>query len=189
MTIPFLPVTIPVLSTERLRLRPPTRADAPAIQRHFARWEIIQWLTTQVPWPYPEGGADFYLDEVLLPHIESGLALAWAITHGSDELVGLIEYRRDPGELGHRGFWLAEHLHGQGLMSEAIGAVQDWLFTEGDVERLEVTNSVGNVRSRRVKEKTGARFLGTFDSAFHNGEAVGERWEITAEAWLATRSG
>ncbi len=51
----------PPLETERLLLKPIELADAPAIQRLFPRWEIVQYLDTWVPWPYPPDGAERYL--------------------------------------------------------------------------------------------------------------------------------
>ena len=44
------------LETERLVLRPFTQADAPAVQRGVAHYEIARNLLT-VPWPYPPDGA------------------------------------------------------------------------------------------------------------------------------------
>ena len=39
----------PTLQTERLVLRPLALSDAPAIQRHFNNWNIIQHLAQVVP--------------------------------------------------------------------------------------------------------------------------------------------
>jgi [ribosomal protein S5]-alanine N-acetyltransferase len=39
----------PTLHTRRLILRPVALPDAPAIQRHFNNWNIIQNLATVVP--------------------------------------------------------------------------------------------------------------------------------------------
>ena len=51
----------PTLQTERLILRPLAMSDAPAIQRHFNNWNIIQHLAQVVPWPYPENGAEIFI--------------------------------------------------------------------------------------------------------------------------------
>ena len=48
----------PILTTERLMLRPLALSDAPAIQRHFNNWNIIRNLAAVVPWPYPADGAE-----------------------------------------------------------------------------------------------------------------------------------
>jgi hypothetical protein len=52
---------IPVLESERTWLRPYGLADAPAVQRCFPTWEVVRFLSTQIPWPYPEDGAATYL--------------------------------------------------------------------------------------------------------------------------------
>ena len=70
----------PVLETERLRLRPVTLDDAPAIQRYFGTWAVIQHLSTQVPWPYPPDGALRFLEDTLLPDVAAGKCLFWGIT-------------------------------------------------------------------------------------------------------------
>src|SRR5258708_26229418 len=51
----------PRLQTERLILRPLAPSDAPAIQRHFNNWNIIQHLASVAPWPYPEDGAETFI--------------------------------------------------------------------------------------------------------------------------------
>ena len=51
-----MPAT-PVLETPRLILRPMRAGDVPAIQRRFPKWEIVQYLHDEVPWPYPDDGA------------------------------------------------------------------------------------------------------------------------------------
>ena len=57
------PALVP-LETPRLWLRLLTMADAPAIQRRFARWEIVRLLNGRVPWPYPADGALQFLNAI-----------------------------------------------------------------------------------------------------------------------------
>ena len=140
-----------------------------------------------MPWPYPEDGVESFLRDVLLPNIDQGKAMAWALVpkeHG--QAVGLLEWRRDDSAVDSRGFWLARAFWGQGLMTEAVTAFQDWVFTEGGETRLEVRNAVENVGSRRIKEKTGAVYLGRVGCAHHEGDEA-ELWEVTAERWRALR--
>lgn len=180
----------PTLETERLILREVTLADAPAIQRHFGTWAVIQHLSTGVPWPYPDDGALTFLTERLLPALDKGECLYWGITlkGGADEVIGGIEYREEERPEGNRGFWLGEPYWGRGYMTEAVVAVQDHLFFELGVERMVVVNSADNPASRRVKEKTGARFLDTVQIMHHHGgDATSERWEVTREAWAKLR--
>lgn len=180
----------PALTTARLILRPVTLDDAPAIQKHFNNWNIIKRLTTMVPWPYPDDGAEAFLRDIALPKVEAGKAHMWGIVEkdGDDGLIGLVDYHaeyQDDG--GNRGFWLAEPYWGRGYMSEAVGAIQDWLFFEKGLESIIVVNAVDNIGSRRVKEKTGAKFIRNGKLLHRSGTEDTEIWEVTKESWAAYR--
>jgi hypothetical protein len=41
-----------------------------------------------------------------------------------------------------------------------------------------------NAASRRVKQKTGAEFVGYIELSHHNGQSKSERWRVTRENWL-----
>ncbi len=179
----------PELRTERLRLRQVRLVDAPAIQRWFAHWSIIEHLSSEVPWPYPDDGAETFVREIALPQSAAGEALHWAITlaEAPDELIGSINFLFTDTGLGNRGFWLAEHLWGQGLMTEAVEAVQDHLFFELKLDRIVVFNAAENAASRRVKEKTGGRRVGTKRIEHVSGFSDSDAWEITRADWTQLR--
>jgi len=183
-------VKTPILTTDRLILRPVTLSDAPAIQKYFNNWNIIKNLTTDVPWPYPDDGAEYFLKNIALPKVAEGSSQMWGIYIKDclDELVGIIEYHfnNDLGG-GNRGFWLAEPFWGKGYMSEAVTAVQDYLFFELGINRIIVVNAKSNIGSRRVKEKTGAKFISHCKLEHRNGETESEKWEITFESWATIR--
>jgi hypothetical protein len=48
---------IPILESRRLTLRPLDVSDSDAVQRVFPRWEIVQFMSRMIPWPYPADGA------------------------------------------------------------------------------------------------------------------------------------
>ena len=85
----------------------------------------------------------------------------------------------------NRGFWLGKPFWGQGIMTEAVTPVMDYAFNELGFDKLIFSNALGNNKSRRVKEKTGARFIGTraakfVDPAYNEAET----WELTKGEWL-----
>ena len=180
-------MTVP-LESERLLLRPVTLADAPSLQRHFAHWSIIGRLSTAVPWPYPDDGMVTHLAGHVLPGVDAGRLMAWSLVPKqgtlAGEAAGLLVYRLHSDD--HRGFWLAESLWGQGLMTEAITCFQDHVFFDLGVERLVVHNAVANLASRRVKEKTGAVWLAHVQID-HRGGSDAEQWEITRDRWAELR--
>lgn len=182
-------VTYPPLDTPRLLLVPLTIDDVPGIQQHFAHWEIIRHLSDRVPWPYPVDGAKTFVLDACLPAIARGEKIVWAIRlkNKPGETVGLIDYVTEDDGYGNRGFWLARHLHGQGYMTEAVTAFQDYILLERGIESFVVHNAVDNPASRRIKEKTGAVFVEETESSHRNGCSRSERWIVTREAWLALR--
>ncbi len=179
----------PVLETERLILRPISMDDAPAIQKHFNNWEIIKNLAMVVPWPYPDDGAETFIRENALPRMRDKGDMIWVIIPkaGPQEAIGVIDFGIGKSAHGERGFWLAQEFQGQGMMSEAVAAVNDFLFFDFGLEKFTVVNALMNSASRRVKEKTGAVFLRHGELEHHNGESRTEVWEVTRENWATIR--
>jgi RimJ/RimL family protein N-acetyltransferase len=178
-------VTTPILHTERLTLRPITLEDAPSLQAGFGTWAVIQNMSTQAPWPYPEDGALHWLQHNVLTAYRDRSKAYWAITERDqpETAIGVIEIREDDGS-GNRGFWIAEEHWGKGYMTEAVSVVTDWVFAHTSLQELIVYNVVTNIGSRRVKVKTGAEFVRHVDMEHHCGETVSEMWRIRKEAWL-----
>jgi RimJ/RimL family protein N-acetyltransferase len=163
-------------------------ADAPAIQKNFADYEIIRHLAPIVPWPYPENGARDFLAGVLPLQGQSRWVWALFLKTAPDEAIGIVDLRRGEGE--NRGFWLARRFWSQGLMTEACDAVTDYAFGPLGFERLTLCNAVGNARSRRLKEKAGATFLRVEPAKFVDPAlTMHEVWELRRADWLARRKG
>src|SRR5258708_2513522 len=118
----------PALETQRLLLRPLELADADRVQLLFPHWEIVKYLNSVVPWPYPADGARQFYTEVALPAMARGEQWIWSIRlkDQADQLIGSISLA--DGEHENRGFWLGLPWHGQGLMTEASDAVTDFWF-------------------------------------------------------------
>lgn len=178
-------IKTPTLETERLILKPIKIEDAPAVQKHFNNWNIIKNLLGTVPWPYPDNGAQDYIENMVMPLIKEGKVYVWSIRlkDNPKDLIGLIEYRHVTDRDDNRGFWLAEPYWQQGYMTEAVTAVNDFIFFDLKVERIVVCNFEGNDGSRRVKEKTGAKFIGYCNKQHHSGNIQSEMYEVTAENW------
>jgi ribosomal-protein-alanine N-acetyltransferase len=181
----------PTLQTRRLVLRPLALSDASAIQRHFNNWNIIKNLASVVPWPYPDDGAETFIKQQL-GRIAAGVEIyQWVLVlrSGDGHAIGNIRFLpRADDPKGNRGFWLAEPYWNQGLMTEAITAVNEFAFQTLGIESFHVCNVASNAASRRVKQKTGAEFVGHIDLPHHNGQSKAERWIVTRESWLGRSS-
>ena len=177
------------IKSERLILRPVTRADTENIQKYFGVWSIIKHLSMDVPWPYPDDGAQQFLN-IILKKLENGNCICWAICeiNRPEYLIGLIEYTADASHGGNRGFWLGEPYQGQGYMTEAVIHMQDYLFFDLNIPSISVMNSITNTKSHRIKEKTGATLIGETDFAHRNGVKRSFLWEITRKSWAKFRN-
>ena len=177
----------PELETARLFLRPLELADAEQVQFIFPRWEIVRYLDSRVPWPYPPDGAFTFYRDVALPAVERGDAWHWMLRLKSDpgRTIGSIGLIR--GEHENRGYWMALPWQGQGLMSEACDPVTDYWFMVLKFPLLRVAKAIANTASRRISEKQGMRLVATEERDHVSGRHLAEIWEITAEEWKARR--
>lgn len=179
----------PALETPRLLLQPLAIDDAAQIQALFPRWEIVQYLATVVPWPYPEDGALTYIRDFALPAVGRGEEWIWTLRPKAERarIIGSIGLKQTPDE--NRGFWLVPAFHGRGLMTEAADAVTDFWFDVLGFPVLRVPKAVANGASRRISEKQGMRVVRVMERDYVGGRMPAEPWEITAEQWRARRRG
>lgn len=176
---------IPTLHTERLLLKPLEAGDAPQIQQRYPHWEIVRYMVSSVPWPYPDNGAEQYVNNVALPDIAKGIAWFWTLRQRAavDSLMGLICLY--DVEDNNRGFWLAPEYQRQGYMREASLAVTDYWFNTLNKPVLRAPKAALNQRSQRISEQSGMRRIRTEKKAYVSGVLDSEVWEITRDEWNA----
>lgn len=150
------------LDTKRLLLRRFTEQDAPDMFRNWANDpEVTRYLRWQ-----PHTGVEATAD----------LLAAWAKNYGDPNYyhwaivlkensqaigsVGILEVSCGD-ESGEIGYCLGRAWWGQGLMTEALSAVEAFAFEQVGFNRLEAFHSVNNPGSGRVMQKCGMQFEGT----------------------------
>ncbi|MPZ51605.1 MAG: GNAT family N-acetyltransferase [Acidimicrobiia bacterium] len=97
----------------------------------------------------------------------------WVIRDRLGEISG--DAGRPLGNIGTRpreapgradvGYWLGRSYWGQGVMSEALGALLDYGFDTLDYTKIEADVFTHNTRGRRLVERVGMRQEGTIRSA------------------------
>jgi RimJ/RimL family protein N-acetyltransferase len=177
----------PLLETERLRLLPVTLDDAPAIQAIFPQWEIVRYLDSRIPWPFPPDGAERYIRDVVLRFVARDMWWSWTIRWKDEpgRILGVIDLF--DWEDDNRGFWVDPRVQGQGIAGEAAEAVTDYWFDVLKRPVLRVPKAVDNVASRRISEKEGMRRIDTVEKDYVGGRMMSDVWEITADEWRARR--
>jgi [ribosomal protein S5]-alanine N-acetyltransferase len=142
-----------VLETSRLRLRPPTLLDAPALFEGYARDpQVARYMTWR---PHRSvRNTQVYLRRLLVAW-QRGESQPWVITAREGGWpLGVIELRPS----GHRaeiGYVLGRSWWGQGFMTEAARAVVAWGLSRPTIYRVWAVTDVDNRASARVLEKAG----------------------------------
>lgn len=178
---------LPTLYTERLVLTPLQLDDAAAIQELFPHWEVVRYLDSRVPWPYPEDGALGYVRDIALPAMAAGREWHWMIRTSSEpeRSIGSISLYDQPGN--NRGFWLAPRWQGKGYMREACTVINAYWFETLARPLMQVPKAIANHASRKISEHEGMRLVGMRDGHYVSGPMQAELWEITRGEWLGVR--
>lgn len=176
----------PTLETPRLILRPLVLEDHVWAQKLFPHYEVVKYLNAFVPWPYPADGVYVFYKDVILPAMDAGTKLCWAIVEkSSDTPIGALELT--PGNTTEsRGFWLGLPYHGKGYMSEVVAATNDYAFDVLGLQKLTLGNVTANTASGNIKIKSGARLVSEEEKKFVSGTHMHQTWEQTPENWRAS---
>lgn len=142
----------PFIGTPRLLLRPFTSDDAAALFRYASDSEFARYLSYDAP--AREADAAAFIGRALAG--EAGANL-WAITLlAAPEVVGAVQLDVESPGVASLHYEIARWLWGQGLASEAVGAVLAWAsVAHPELSQLRADVAADNVASRRILEKFG----------------------------------
>jgi RimJ/RimL family protein N-acetyltransferase len=152
---------VPVIETERLRLRAHRADDHAACLAIWSDPEVIRFI----------GGRPFTAEEVwkrLLQYLGLWSLLGygyWAVEEKEGGRyvgdIGYADFRRDMEPSLHGmlefGWVLAPQVHGKGYASEAVAAISAWGLAHFSDRRMVCIISPENQSSIRVAEKAGFR--------------------------------
>ena len=147
-----MPGPCPVITTERLVLRPHKLSDATAIAEALGDFKVSRMLS-RVPQPYDRQDA---LDW-LVPQT-SGILPDWtlAITTGDDIHIGTVGLELRHGEW-HLGYWLNRFYWDRGYMTVAVGALLERFFRRMPDTVVRSGAFADNLASLNVQRKLGFR--------------------------------
>jgi [ribosomal protein S5]-alanine N-acetyltransferase len=152
----------PVLVGPRVTLRPPHPRD-------YEEWRRVRRDSREFLKPFEPRWSESDLSRhVFLARLRRGREEARNGTDhaffvflrqdGHDILVGgvtLSNIRRRAAQYGNLGYWMGREHAGQGLMTEAVGAVVNFTFETLGLHRIHAAFLPDNIASRRVLEKNG----------------------------------
>jgi len=162
-------VNRPVLTTERLTLRPLEARDAADLRRLIDD-PIIARNTLRIPHPYPEGAAEEWIAKNSEELKEMGEVALAIVIRDTGEFIGIMGLMPKPFDAGEIGYWLGRPYWGRGFAAEAAREVIRYGFEERALNRIEATVFSFNDASARVLEKSGMTFEGVLRQAVRKGD-------------------
>jgi ribosomal-protein-alanine N-acetyltransferase len=165
--------SFPVLTTERLRLRQLTHADAEGMIAIFGASEVLRFLNLPVVDTRDKAiGMIDWLNE----RYHSHESVNWAvILREDDRLIGQCGTHNWDRQDRHVdiGYHIEPSHWGRGYATEAAHAIIRWCFDHYDVHRVQADCTDGNLASERVLLKCGFKVEGLWrESCWEHGRFV-----------------
>lgn len=150
-----MPTPFPQLETPRLRLRAFAPADVPNLVALAGNYEVAK-NTLNIPHPYREEDARRWV-QITQENYQQQTGYAFALElRATGEFIGGIGLTLEPRfDRAEAGYWLGQLHWGQGLASEALGALLCFGFMELKLHKIYATHIASNLASGRVMLKNG----------------------------------
>ena len=177
--------SIPVLETERLKLRAPRLEDAGQVAM-LANDRRIAENTARIPHPYALADAQTFLTAANRSADETTLL----ITLPRDQVIGICALELREGPAPELGYWLGVPYWGRGYATEAVRALIDHAFAELGHDALQAGARVTNPASRRVLEKCGFQWtgVGLYRIRALKSSAPIDRFRLERGIWASLKS-
>lgn len=148
-----------LLRSPRLILRRFTEEDASAMYKNWAHDErVTRWLTWE---PHPSEELTRALIRSWCAEYDDPKRYHWVIVYEGEAIGSITAVQLDArNESVEIGYCIAFDYWNQGVTSEALRTVTEFLFARAEVHRIQVSHITPNVASGRVAQKCGYRFEG-----------------------------
>lgn len=151
---------LPILETERLRLRKLSMRDAGDVFDYASVPEVAEHVT----WEYHRNISDsmHYL-RFITQQYQDGIPSPWGIIHKElGKLIGTIGYHvwSLPNGFGEVGYALSKDFWNKGYTTEAFEEVIKFGFERLRLNRVEATCKIANTASEKVMLKCGLSYEG-----------------------------
>jgi len=148
--------THPTLETARLRIRPYTEADIPALLPLIGTREVAA-TTLRIAHPYTEQDARDFL---VLANEPDKIWLAITLRADARQIGGIGLRLSEQHQHGELGYWLGVPYWGQGYATEASREMLRYGFEDLKLHRIFASHFKHNPASGRILQKLGMRYEG-----------------------------
>jgi RimJ/RimL family protein N-acetyltransferase len=170
----------PAIRTERLILRAPALADAPAVAE-LCNDLGVSGMVASMPHPYTLADAEAFLACAARPDLRTGHG--FAIEHRQFGLIGMLSFKDVEPRRAEVGYWLGRPFWNRGYATEALTAALRWVKFDWRRNVVWAGHFADNKASGQVLCKAG--FLYTGDVEHRMSVARAEPVATRMMVWLA----
>lgn len=132
-------------------LRPMEMGDADALQSILSQYEVAKYLMP-IKHPFPEGAAEAWLkDKLKNPSAQN---TSFAILNPEGEVCGNVGFDEDENN-AHLGYYLDIPYWGDGVMTNAVWTVCNWLFDNTNIDLIRSGVFAFNTASLTIQKRHG----------------------------------
>ncbi|UOQ48589.1 GNAT family N-acetyltransferase [Gracilibacillus caseinilyticus] len=158
---------LPLLETNRLRLRKIKQTDIEAIFHYASQDRVSRYVTWNSHESIRETTA---FVEFILEQYKKGNISPWGIEFKeTGEFIGTVDFVTwDPDQFtAEIGYVITPEYWGRGIVTEAVKELFRFGFTHMKLERIQARCLEANIASARVMEKAGMTYEGTLRHAIY----------------------
>ena len=145
-------------------------SDAADLATALSNKKIQDKLRDGLPYPYTEQDAADYISAMLSAKEADTFAFAVTMENRAIGSIGVFRQANIHRQTGELGYYIAEEYWGNGIMTEAVKQICEYVFKNSDILRIYAEPFADNIASCRVLEKAGFQYEGTLRSnAVKNG--------------------
>ena len=160
-----------IFETKRLRLRPFILDDAQAM---YDNWASDPEVTPFLTWPAHDSvEVTKQILEEWVEAYDNPLTFKWGITLDGILIGDIGVVRMDEAiNACEIGYGLSRQYWGQGIMTEALRAVSNYLLDEADFNRVAARHDTNNPASGKVMQKAGMHYEGILRQFDRNNQGL-----------------
>lgn len=143
----------PRIETERLILSQLEEKDTPFIIE-LLQHRIFSDLTSNIPYPYTEDDAKFWL-KMSKEAFEEKSGYTFGIRNKEGDLIGAIGLHDREDDKAELGYWMGIPYWNKGYVTEAAKAIVDFGFKELKLNKIFATHFPHNPASGKIMQKIG----------------------------------
>lgn len=151
---------LPIIETERLRLRKLSMRDASDVFEYASVPEVAEHVT----WEHHRNISDsMHFLRIMIQQYDDGTPSPWGIIYKDiGKLVGTIGFHvwSPQNSFAEVGYALSIHYWNKGIMTEAYNEVIKFGFERMKLNRIEATCKLANLASEKVMLKCGMSYEG-----------------------------